>query len=70
MAAMKVLVLGANGQLGSDIMRLWRDPSIEVVSATRADADVTDAGAVAALVERTQPDADRQHDGVSQPPDR
>jgi len=57
MAPMKVLVLGANGQLGSDIMRLWQDPAVEVISATRADADVTDDAAIAALIERSRPDA-------------
>jgi dTDP-4-dehydrorhamnose reductase len=46
-----------NGQLGSDIARLWRDPGIELVAATRADADVTDAAAVSALIERVRPDA-------------
>lgn len=54
---MKVLVLGANGQLGSDIMRLWADPDIEVLGATRSDADVTDAGAIATVMERVKPDA-------------
>lgn len=54
---MRVLLLGANGQLGSDIVRLWRDPAIEVVPATRGDADVTDPAAVHALFERTHPGA-------------
>ncbi len=53
---MKVLVLGANGQLGSDIVRLWRDPAIEVIAATRADADVTDSEAVDALIASHRPD--------------
>ncbi len=53
---MRVLLLGANGQLGSDIRRLWRDPSIELVGATRADADVTDGAAVEALLGRARPD--------------
>src|SRR5690349_16019842 len=56
MASVKVLLLGANGQLGSDIVRLWRDPRIELATATRADADVTDAAAVSALLERVHPD--------------
>lgn len=54
---MRVLLLGANGQLGSDIVRLWHDPEIELVSATRADADVTDAEAIAALIDRERPQA-------------
>jgi len=52
---MKVLLLGADGQLGSDITRLWHDPSVELIGATRADADVTDAASVTALVERVRP---------------
>lgn len=53
---MRVLLLGANGQLGSDIVRLWTDPGVEVIAATRADADVTDCEAVRALVARAQPE--------------
>jgi dTDP-4-dehydrorhamnose reductase len=53
---MRVLVLGASGQLGSDILRLWRDPGVELVPATRADADVTDREAVDALLARVRPD--------------
>ncbi len=53
---MRVLVLGANGQLGSDLVRL-APGGMEVVSATRADADVTEAEAIAALVERIRPHA-------------
>jgi len=56
MRAMRVLLLGANGQLGSDIRRLWRDPSVELVAAARADADVTDAAAVSRLIEGAKPD--------------
>lgn len=52
---MRVLLLGANGQLGSDIARLWRDDGIELVTATRMSADVTDGEAVTALVEKTRP---------------
>ena len=53
---MRVLVLGANGQLGSDIVRLWHDPGVTVIAATRAEADVTDANAVEALVRNHEPD--------------
>lgn len=53
---MKVLLLGANGQLGSDIVRLWREPAVQVVAATRADADVTDGEAVRLLMEDVRPD--------------
>lgn len=54
---MRVLILGANGQLGSDLVRLWRGPALDVIPATRAHADVTDATAVAELVARARPDA-------------
>ena len=54
---MRVLLIGANGQLASDILRLWKDPTVNVVPATRADADVTNAETVAALMERHRPDA-------------
>lgn len=52
---MKVLLLGANGQLGSDISRLWHDPEVQLARATRAVADVTNAAAVTALLERERP---------------
>lgn len=54
---MRVLVLGANGQLGSDLVRLAPGSGVEVIGATRADADVTDATAVAAMLERVWPAA-------------
>ena len=53
---MRVLLLGASGQLGSDIVRLWRDPAVTLVPATRADADVTDSSATGRLVARVNPD--------------
>lgn len=52
---MRVLLLGANGQLGSDIVRLWNDPAITVTPATRADADVTDGESVARLIADARP---------------
>lgn len=53
---MRVLLLGANGQLGSDIARLWRDSATTLACATRADADVTDAEAIRSLVQAHRPD--------------
>ncbi len=53
---MRVLLLGATGQLGSDIVRLWHDSALTLIPATRADADVTDAGAVRQLVDAHRPD--------------
>ncbi len=53
---MNVLLFGANGQLGSDIVRLWDDPAVRLVGLTRADADVTDSAAVDRLVTGIAPD--------------
>ena len=53
---MRVLLLGASGQLGSDIVRLWQDPAVTLIPATRADADVTDSAATGRLVARVNPD--------------
>jgi dTDP-4-dehydrorhamnose reductase len=55
-AAMRVVLFGATGQLGSDIVRLWNDPDVELVGLTRLDADVLDAEAVSALVRVHSPD--------------
>jgi dTDP-4-dehydrorhamnose reductase len=52
----RILLLGANGQLGSDIARLWQgQPRLDLIPATRAEADVTDLAAVRALLARTRP---------------
>ncbi|MEP6870804.1 MAG: dTDP-4-dehydrorhamnose reductase [Anaerolineaceae bacterium] len=53
---MRVLLLGANGQLGSDILRLWHDPAVTVIPAIRADADVTDGAELTRLVAAALPD--------------
>lgn len=53
---MRVLLLGSSGQLGSDISRLWREAGLTLTTANRLAADVTDAEAVLALVEKTRPD--------------
>jgi dTDP-4-dehydrorhamnose reductase len=49
-----VLVTGGSGQLGSDLHGLLRD-SCTVRAPTRAELDVTDDGAVAAVFERSRP---------------
>jgi dTDP-4-dehydrorhamnose reductase len=51
-----VLLFGANGQLGSDIVRLWDDPAVQLVGLTRADGDVTDPEAVRRLLSDNAPD--------------
>ncbi len=50
---MKILILGADGQLGTDLVKT--NPGRDVVGAVLADADVTDAGAVRTLVEKHRP---------------
>lgn len=54
---MRILLLGARGQLGADIVRLASERSVDLHAATRADADVTDPGALDALVRCTRPAA-------------
>lgn len=53
---MRVLLLGSNGQLGSDIVRTWDDPDVLVARATRMHADVTDATGLESMIERNRPD--------------
>ena len=54
---MKVLVFGAGGMLGQDLLRAARLANHEVVGLTRSDADISDSGAVARAVESEAPDA-------------
>jgi dTDP-4-dehydrorhamnose reductase len=54
---MRVLVTGASGQLGSDLVRVLAREGEAPVPATRGDADFTNAAAVGALVRRVSPDA-------------
>lgn len=54
--AMKVMVAGAAGQLGQAMVARLRGEH-DVVPCTRADADLTDHAAVAALVDRIRPQA-------------
>ncbi len=54
---MSILLFGANGQLGSDILRAaGRTSGLAVVPVTRRLADVADPAAVAAVVEGRRPD--------------
>ena len=54
---MRVLVPGAAGMLGSDVVDAARARGHEVVGLTRAELDVTDDAAVDEAVTRAAPDA-------------
>jgi dTDP-4-dehydrorhamnose reductase len=53
---MKAFVIGANGQLGSELVAAPPD-DVTVVALTRADVDVTDGDRVRALLREHRPDA-------------
>ena len=50
-----ILLFGAAGQVGRELTGLARARGIDLAAATRADADITDAAAVGALVEHKRP---------------
>ena len=54
---MKVLVTGADGMLGTDVVRAAQAQNHEVMVITRADLDVVDGAAVRARVAAELPDA-------------
>jgi dTDP-4-dehydrorhamnose reductase len=56
MMGMRLLVTGAAGMLGTDVVAAAA-PGHDVVALTRADLDITDADAVRAAVRDTRPDA-------------
>ena len=51
---MRVMILGASGLLGKDLMREWSGD--EVVGLSSRDVDIRDAGKVQAAVEKLRPD--------------
>jgi dTDP-4-dehydrorhamnose reductase len=54
---MKVMVTGAGGMLGRDVVLAAQNAGHEVTALARTDLDVTDADAVAARIERDRPGA-------------
>src|SRR5687767_430434 len=57
MSAMRLLVTGAAGMLGRDVVAAAQDAGHEVAALTRAELDITDAEAVRAAVAAARPDA-------------
>jgi dTDP-4-dehydrorhamnose reductase len=57
MLRMRLLVTGAAGMLGTDVVAAAAAPGHDVVAFARADLDITDADAVRAAVRDTRPDA-------------
>ena len=53
--ALPILVFGAAGQVGQELMALARGRRTDIVGLTRADVDIRDAAAVAAAIQRTAP---------------
>src|SRR5579862_5890215 len=51
---MRVLLIGANGMLGKDIVQEWTDD--EITSATSRDADIRNRDEVERLITATRPD--------------
>lgn len=53
---MRVVVIGANGQLGTDLVRHFQESSDVVVPVTHAQVDVTSQEAVGSMLEKSKPD--------------
>ncbi|MBX7204320.1 MAG: dTDP-4-dehydrorhamnose reductase [Bacteroidia bacterium] len=53
---MKVVVTGANGQLGADVVSYFRAQGNEVIPFTHADLDITDTDAVTKAIMSVKPD--------------
>jgi dTDP-4-dehydrorhamnose reductase len=54
---MRVLVAGAGGMLGGDLVAACRERGHDVAGLTHADLDITDSEAVAVALDRHRPDA-------------
>jgi len=56
MSVLKVLVTGASGQLGSDLVDKLIERSHDVVALSRSELDITNREAMTAAIERHRPD--------------
>src|SRR6185295_19719511 len=54
---MRVLIAGAGGQLGIDLVRCCESAGDDVVAATHGDLDIADRDSVHAVVSSLRPDA-------------
>lgn len=54
---MKIFVTGANGQLGSDVVKELAGRGHEVIGAGRKNMDITDAGSVERVIREAAPNA-------------
>ncbi|RIE17188.1 sugar nucleotide-binding protein, partial [Candidatus Cryosericum septentrionale] len=52
---MKLFVVGADGQLGSDVVRLL-SPTVDVTARVMDELDVTDRAALGQAIEASHPD--------------
>ncbi|MEA3340490.1 MAG: sugar nucleotide-binding protein, partial [Chloroflexota bacterium] len=53
---MKIALIGANGQLGSDLAKVLPTHGHDLAPLTHADVEVTDAESVAAMMQRHEPE--------------
>ena len=53
---MRILLTGASGNLGQDIVRVFGAAGHDVAQTDRNELDITDALAVAAAIDREKPD--------------
>jgi len=54
---MKLLITGAAGQLGTDLVRLCRNNGDDLVARSRSELDITDRDAVRSLIRAEAPDS-------------
>lgn len=54
---MKIAIIGANGQLGHDLVRVFENINHEIIPLTHADIDVTDLKSSSEILKSIQPEA-------------